>query len=459
MSSSKTEVAVVGAGAAGLAAARTLQHVGLDVVVLEARERVGGRVFTHRDSVTPIPIELGAEFIHGSAPEVDEIVRAANLRTVDISGRRWQATGERLRPTDDMWDRLERVMRRLDERRTPDRSFAEFLRRKPGGRRLATDRRLTTEFVENFHAADIDRIGERALASGGLPEDQRERRIGRVLDGYDRVIDALAAPLGDRIRLAAIVTRVRWGPGNVAIESRHADGRARPTLTARAAVIAVPLGVLQASPGDAGSIEFDPDLRSKKEPLSRLAMGPVVRVMLRLSERFWASQWFARQAGVDDLDTLSFLQSSDEDFPVWWTPYPLRAPLLTAWRGGPGAIKLAGMALEEIQETAIASLARQTGASRLRLRGMVEAVWMHDWEHDPYSRGAYSYQMVGGLEAPAALARPLRGTLFFAGEAAEAEGRTGTVHGAIASGHRAARDVERSMTTTASGLASRAAAG
>src|SRR6185436_6667951 len=133
-------------------------------------------------------------------------------------------------------------------------------------------------------------------------------------------------------------------------------------------------------------------------------------------------------------------------------------PVLVAWRGGPGAIRLAGLALEEIQETAIASLARQTGASRLRLRGMVEAVWMHDWEHDPYSRGAYSYQMVGGVEAPAALARPLRGTLFFAGEAAEAEGRTGTVHGAIASGRRAARDVERSMTAT-SYPASRAEAG
>jgi len=78
---------------------------------------------------------------------------------------------------------------------------------------------------------------------------------------------------------------------------------------------------------------------------------------------------------------------------------------------------------------------------------MVEASWLHDWEHDPLSRGPYSYQTVGGVDAPAALARPLRGTLFFAGEAADTEGRTGTVHGAIASGRHAAAEVERSLTT------------
>ena len=74
---------------------------------------------------------------------------------------------------------------------------------------------------------------------------------------------------------------------------------------------------------------------------------------------------------------------------------------------------------------------------------MVEAAWMHDWVHDPFTRGAYSYSMVGGLDAPAALARPLAGTLFFAGEATDTEGATGTVHGAIASGQRAARQLLR----------------
>jgi monoamine oxidase len=111
---------------------------------------------------------------------------------------------------------------------------------------------------------------------------------------------------------------------------------------------------------------------------------------------------------------------------------------------------LSQLAQEEIEDRAINSLARQLGLSPRRIRGMVEAAWLHDWEHDPFSRGAYSYQTVGGVDAPAALARPLRGTLFFAGEAADPEGRTGTVHGAIATGRRAAAEVERSLTTRSS---------
>jgi monoamine oxidase len=443
-----TQVIVIGAGAAGLAAARHLHERGVDVVVVEARERIGGRVFTHRDRGTVVPIELGAEFIHGSAPELEEILTNASLASVDISGRRWQRLGGKFRPADDFWDRIDRVMSRLQELRTPDRSFESFLKTKPGGRRLANDRRLTKQYVEGFHAADPALISERALAEGGSPEgDVRERRIGRVLDGYDRVIEWLASPVVDRIRLSAIATRVRWAPGNVSIELRHPDGRSRPSVDARATIVAVPVGVLKAPVGEVGAIEFDPVLRSKRPALDHLAMGSVVRIVLRFSEPFWASEWFAKHAKIEGLDTLSFFHTNDEDFPVWWSAYPVRAPILVGWHGGPGATALSQLAQEEIEDRAINSLARQFGLPPRRMRGMVEASWLHDWEHDPFARGAYSYQTVGGVDAPAALARPLRGTIFFAGEAADTEGRTGTVHGAIASGRHAAAEVERSLTT------------
>ena len=442
------DVVVIGAGAAGLSAARALHESGIDVVVLEARERVGGRVLTHHDQGTPIPVELGAEFIHGSPPELNEILRAARLASCDISGRRWQVVGESIRPADDFWERLDGVMRRLDPKRQPDRSFQDFLDRKPGGRRLARARALALQFVEGFHAADPKRISERAVAEGGSPRgDVRERRIGRVLDGYDRVIEWIAAPLGDRVRTSAIVTRVRWAPGNVAVEVRHADGRPRPSVSAKAAVLAVPLGVLQAPAGEPGAIEFDPELRQKRDALQHLAMGYVVRITLRLSERFWASESYARQIGTEELDRLSFLHTSDEAFPVWWTAYPVRARVVVGWHGGPRALELSRLASEQIEDAAIAALARQLRIPARRVRGMVEAAWMHDWTHDPFARGAYSYQTVGGDQAPAALARPLRGTVFFAGEASDTDGRTGTVHGAIATGRRAAEEVTRSLTT------------
>lgn len=447
MNTTKADVVVVGAGAAGLAAAHALRAQNLDVIVLEARDRIGGRVFTHHDTHSGLPIELGAEFIHGSAPEIEKIAREARLVACDITGSRWTISGERFRRVDDFWERLDRIMRRLDDQRTPDRSFAEFLKRKPGGRRLASERTLARQYVEGFHAAEPDRISERALADSGSPgSDLRERRIGRFLSGFHGVIDWLADPLGDRIRTSAIVTRVRWAPGNIAVESRHHDGRSRPTLHARAAIITVPIGVLRASKGENGAIEFDPELRLKRHALDHLEMGSVARIVLRLNEPFWATDWFAKHARTEPLDTLSFLTTSDDDFPTWWTAYPVRAPILVGWHAGPGARRISALAFEEAEDTAIAALARQTGLSRTRLRGMVEAAWMHDWDHDPFSRGAYSYQLVGGVAAPQSLARPLRSTLFFAGEAAGAEGGTGTVHGAIGSGRRAAAEVARALT-------------
>ncbi|MBK5186884.1 MAG: FAD-dependent oxidoreductase, partial [Gemmatimonadaceae bacterium] len=165
----KTDIVVVGAGASGLAAARALRERGVRVEVLEARDRIGGRIFTHRDARAPAPIELGAEFMHGSAPEVMAIVREAGLLAVDVNGDRWERRGRHRVPSGDFWGRLEHIMSRMSASRDPDRSFHEFLAASPGGRRFARDRALAREFVENFHAADTLRISERALAKGGSP--------------------------------------------------------------------------------------------------------------------------------------------------------------------------------------------------------------------------------------------------------------------------------------------------
>jgi monoamine oxidase len=431
-----TDVVVIGAGAAGVAAARALCASGLTVALLEARERIGGRVFTRRTDDAAVPIELGAEFIHGSAEELEELLKDARLATLDVARQRYTPSRGRLRPMQDFWERLDRVMRRLPKPPSRDRSFRDFLDTRPGGRRLSRERTLASQWVEGFHAADSRLISSHALAEGGWPgDDLAQRRLGRVIDGYDRVIEWLAAPLTPHIRLGAVVTRIEWSPGSVVVQVRHPGGASRFAVDARAGVIAVPLGVLKASSSEIGTIEFVPDITSKRRALDVLEMGSVVRVVIRLSERVWA----------DDYDTLSFLHTVDPDFPTWWTAYPNRAPIVVGWCGGPRARRLSQLRADDLESRAISSLARQLHISRQRLRSLVEAFWTHDWEHDPFARGAYSYAAVGGTDAAAALARPLRRTLFFAGEAADAEGGTGTVDGAIASGRRAARQVIRAF--------------
>jgi monoamine oxidase len=419
-----------------VAAARALHDAGASVVVLEARERIGGRIFTHRDPGTPVPIELGAEFVHGSAEMLNEVLDDARLTSVDIAGRRYAAGGGGLQPIDDFWEQLERVMRRLPKPPSRDRSFREFLDARPGGPRLARERRLALQWVEGFHAADPRAISNHALADGGWPAgDEAERRLGRVIGGYDRVVEWLAAPLASRIRLGAIVTHIRWQRSSVEVRVQHPDRQPRFAIEARAAIIAVPLGVLKASPGDVGAIEFVPPLDGKRAALDRLRVGSVVRAVMRLREPVWTSKD----------DTLSFLHSNDPDFPTWWTSYPMRTSVIVGWRGGPGARRLSQLGADELESRAVTSLARQLRISRQRLRALVDCFWTHDWEHDPFARGAYSYAAVGGSDAATALARPLRRTLFFAGEAADTEGGSGTVDGAITSGRRAAKQVLRAL--------------
>jgi len=444
---SDTKVCVIGAGAAGLAAARRLREHGVEVTVLEARDRIGGRVWTVRATGLTVPIELGAEFLHGETPELHRVAREAGLRTIDVAGRRWISVGGRLRLMDDYWERLDRVMRRLREDRGPDRSFADAINRMRSV--SGADRQLAVQYVEGFHAADSRRVSERSLAEGGSPSDDvRERHIGRVIEGYDRIIAALAAPVLGTVTLGAVVSRVLWRPRAVEIEyGVPGEGETnRQRLEARAAIVAVPLGVLQAPHSLTGGIQFDPPLRDKQQAAMQLIMGSVERVALQLDEPFWTEKWFARHAGDDRFDTMSFLYSRGRvPFPVWWTPYPVRAPMLVGWRGGPVARVMAAMSRDGMAAEAIRSLAMLLGMTYRALRKHVVASFTHDWTNDPYARGAYSYVGVGGDEASAQLARPVKGTLFFAGEHADKQGRNGTVHGAIASGWSAADRVLKQL--------------
>jgi monoamine oxidase len=436
-----TDVVVIGAGVAGLAAGRALQERGIDVTIIEARERIGGRILTVRNEGASSPVELGAEFVHGTAPEVTQIVEKAGMRVVDIVGQRRETHGAGFRPMDDYWERLDRVMGRL-RARARDRSFDAFLARQPGGKALAADRTLARRYVEGFHAADVTRISERALADGGSPgDDLEERRLGRLLDGYDQIPRWLAEPITHRVRLSSVVSRVRWQPGAAEVSIVDADHRVREMLNARAVVITVPLGVWRAPGNATGAIALDPPLPDRDAQLRCLEMGHIARVVIRVSNRFWTDSAYARRRGAKELHCLSFVQAARDDFATWWTAYPTTTPLLVAWQGGLRAAAMLARGREHTEECALRAMREVFHLSRARVNRLVEDVLCHDWTHDPFARGAYSYQAVGGHAAPTSLARPVSSTLFFAGEAIDVEGRTGTVHGAIATGRRAAAQV------------------
>jgi monoamine oxidase len=436
----QVDVIVVGAGAAGLAAAYALREGGASVALLEARGRVGGRIFTYRDARASLPIELGAEFLHGDTRFTNRIIRDARLNAFDVVGDHWSADGGELSAGDDFGKRVGRILRRLDPNQTPDRSFLDYLHAEAGKPKRASDRRMAREFVEGFHAADAARISERALArlSSADSEGTGSERSGRVAEGYDRVTAALARDVYDAIALNTIVRHIEWSPGQVRVEAQNADGSEARTYRARAAIVTVPIGVLQQPDGAPGAITFSPDVPTLREGLAGLAMGHVVRIVFSFTTPFWTA--LPNHPKDCDPHELGFVHGRGADIPVWWTQFPMRAPMMVGWTGGPAAEALARYEDSTIAARAIASLAHHLGCSEDRLASQTTGYWIHNWSQDPFTRGGYSYMTVGGAEAPEILARPVEDTLYFAGEATEAA-LIGTVEGALASGYRAARGV------------------
>ncbi len=440
-------VAVIGAGVAGLSAARDLTAAGLTVEVLEARQRIGGRVLTIHDPSVAVPIEIGAEFVHGSAPQTEDLVREASLTLCDVNGDRWESDATRLRSLNDFWERLDSVMRHLSPGGRRDKSFADFLAERPGGRSLARERQLASQWVRGFHAADPARASVRGLADGGSPRgDESEQRQARVLGGYDGIPAYLARGLTRAPRLGTVVTRVEWTRGGAELTAHAYDGLPQSGLSARAVIVTIPLGVLHAPAGAPSTIAFEPPLpKAKTDALRGLAAGHVVRVSVVLDEPLWLTEPPRAISGGRSLQRLAFIHPAADEMPVCWTAYPTDAPLLAAWFGGPEAESLARLDRSAIEERAVGTLARLLHAAPRRFERHVQACHMHNWSADPFSRGAYSYVVVGGSEAATKLARPIDGTLFFAGEAFDAHGRNGTVEGAIASGRHAARQVRREL--------------
>jgi monoamine oxidase len=426
-------VIVVGAGVAGLEAARVLANAGARVIVLEARSRIGGRIFTRRVPKAGAPVELGAEFVHGRPAEIWSVVVDSKLAIHEVSVDAWCRSGGALVPCARLHPEAGRLLARMSAG-SRDRSFEEFLTAERSRASPEAASRAKS-YVEGYNAADARRVSVRWLLEGRAADQKiGANRAYRLIEGYDQLVERLALRSDGKrldIRLRAPVVEARWRPGAVEV----ATGGARRLKAARA-IFTLPLGVWQAPSGAPGAVDFLPILRNKQAPSRALAMGRVLKLVLVFRRRFWDRLVRSGKS----LSAAGFLFSDDERFPTWWSSLPARAPMLTAWVAGPRA-EIGASANAALLRRALDALTDLLDIDPARLRTELVSWHAHDWTRDPHSRGAYSYVPVGGLDAPRALAEPVRGTLFFAGEATDTSGHTGTVHGAIASGQRAAREV------------------
>ena len=432
-----TDVLIIGAGAAGLSAAKDLSAAGLTVIVVEAGSRVGGRILTHHDPGESIPLELGAEFIHGKAPELFSIINDAGLRYEEVTTRHWYFESGRLVKSYDFWSQIEKLMEEMKSEIT-DKSFEAFLKSQEVPPRVKT---MARTFVEGFHAAQSDRVGINGLMAANQASDQIDGdRLFRLLDGYDGVATVLrdeAISRGIQFKFNTRVVELRWSNNQVeAVCTSDSDG----VLQAQKALITVPLSILKLEPSEQGSIKFLPKLPTLKlEAIRSLDMGAALRIVLRFTHCFWESLKLTG-AEDEDLRQLGFIHHPDAALPTWWTTLPEREPILVGWAGGPTARQLLTLSTDELESKAMESLSSMFAIEIGVLRTYLVKSYFHNWQFDPLARGAYSYPTVGGLEHQLNLAKSVEGTLFFAGEATSL-GHFGTVHGAIQSGQRAAREV------------------
>jgi monoamine oxidase len=437
LSDEQYDVLIVGAGAAGLLAGLVLADVGRRVVILEARDRIGGRIFTRHESwgdpAAFTAMELGAEFIHGLPSSTWALVRDAGLTTYELDGAPWCFENGSLRPRGeehhDAFETLQQMSQWLAcQPPGTDATFAEYLDQQGI---TGSKAKLASAYVEGFNAADRGVIGVAALVRQQQAENLIQAdRIFHIREGYAALVEFLAQRFlqaGGSMLMDCPVRSLQWKPGELRASAVARGGR-HFTLLAKQAVITLPLGVLQAQ-----AVDFDPIPQQLRIHAGRLRMGSAIRITLLFHTRFWG----------DAAGDMSFLFARDESLPTWWTCMPASTPLITAWVAGPKAIALAQNASKAgyaaaLLDEALRALARMFGTSPSRLMGMLAAWHTHDWQADPYSRGAYSYAPSGALDASLQLAQPVANTLFFAGEHTDVQGHWGTVHAALDSGQRAA---------------------
>jgi len=414
----KSTVVIIGAGVAGLMAGRMLHDAGYTVTLIEARDRIGGRVWTDYD-LAPYPIELGAEYIHGANVLTWQWIKRYKLKTMeaeDDDSMYMHRNGKIQLFSDEAYEEWEEelweVAEEWAESGEPEVDLHTLLELDDGDPETA--RWMNSLFAPDY-GADLNQIGNKSFMEATYEDDGTEDGDFRLVDGYARLIERLATDLD--IRLNTPVKHIQYAENNVQITTSTDD-----MIEADRVIVTLPLGVLKA-----GDVTFDPSLPDDKQTaIQTIGAGKVNKIILGFKEFFWQ----------DNMNALFTTLDSQ----LWWRPGWGRKneqPILTSFAGGQAGENQSQMSEAEAIENSLKDLSQVYGRDISKLLSFGKFI---NWGADPYSKMSYSFNAIGSAGMREILSQPVGKTLYFAGEACNPI-RPGTVHGAMETGQHAAEHI------------------
>jgi monoamine oxidase len=432
------DILIIGAGASGLIAARELSRKGKSVTILEARNRAGGRIHTVKDEAFELPVETGAEFVHGDLEYTLQLLKEAGIEYTKISGGLFRSENGQLYEQHDFIEHEEELMKKL-KALEHDISVNDLLDTYFPGEKYDRLRKSLTSFVEGYDAADADHASCFALLQELLGEDNSSQY--RITGGYVELIEYLVNECEQavcQIHLSTIVSSIKWRSGEVTVTTT--DNR---SFTASKVIITVPIAVLQAAPEDEGHITINPLPENVHDAIHALGCTGVIKHMFQFNEPFW-NKAIVMDTGKP-AEEVGFV-FAETTVPTWWTQFPDNNGMITGWLAGPPAVALKDASEQQLLAEALQSLSTIFHLDVSQLRQKLKAYQIINWTIDPFTRGAYVYERLDSKSAKRILNTPLENTLYFAGEGIYEGEQRGTVEGALLTGREVSSRIMNSIT-------------
>lgn len=407
----KPSIIIVGGGITGLICAIELASK-YSVIILEANNRLGGRIHSFKPAGFDALIEAGAEFIHGEAEQTRLLLKKAGIEPIPFKGKMYRREKGEWVEEEDMfehWDDLLKKMKALKQ----DQTLAEFLEENYHGSHYDDLRRHVSAFAEGFDIADTQKVSVKSLYKEWSAGEEKNDWLP---NGYGELIDFLEKECRKNkvdIRLNTVVKQVDWEEDDVTVYSDKEE-----KLSANKIIITLPVSILQQAGGKA-SINFTPPLDEQVKAAAKIGTGMVIKAVFQFKEPAWP------------VDTGFIF--SDEIFPTWWPGINEKSHILTGWCGGPRAERIKNDDDQQLLEKAYLSLANILSLSIQEIKERVSAYIIFNWISHDWSNGGYSYMMPGSEKAIELLNQPIKDTVYFAGEALNYGNSIGTVEAAISS--------------------------